>query len=80
MSFTDTQAALGLAIAARIPVLLWGAPGQGKTTTIEALASQNEMNLQTVLASIREPSDFAGLPYVVLTRFPPRLLRCRRRC
>lgn len=65
MTFSDTQAALGLAVAARIPVLLWGAPGQGKTTVIEALAASNEMHLETVLASIREPSDFAGLPYVV---------------
>lgn len=65
MTFSDTQAALGLAVAARVPVLLWGAPGQGKTSTIEALAAANNMHLETVLASIREPSDFAGLPYVV---------------
>jgi MoxR-like ATPase len=29
-------AALGVAEAARVPVLLWGAPGTGKTSTIRA--------------------------------------------
>lgn len=64
-NFTDSQAALSVAIAARVPVLLWGAPGQGKTQSLYAIARENGMHLETVLASIREPSDFAGLPYVV---------------
>lgn len=66
MTFADTQAALGVAIATRTtPVILWGAPGQGKTQTLNTIAERNSMHLETVLASIREPSDFAGLPYVV---------------
>ncbi len=66
MTFSDTQAALGVAIATRrTPVILWGAPGQGKTQTLNTIAESNGMHLETVLASIREPSDFAGLPYVV---------------
>lgn len=66
MTFADTQAALGVAIATRrCPVILWGPPGQGKTQTLYAIARNNGMHLENVLASIREPSDFAGLPYVV---------------
>lgn len=64
VTFADTQAALGVAIAARTPVLLWGAPGQGKTKTITTLAHSQGMHLETILASVREPSDFAGLPFV----------------
>ena len=30
--------ALGVAVAARVPVLLWGAPGTGKTSAIRAMA------------------------------------------
>jgi MoxR-like ATPase len=56
--------ALGVAIAARVPVLLWGAPGTGKTSVIRALAAAAEWPCETVIASIREPSDFAGLPVV----------------
>jgi hypothetical protein len=58
-------AALGVAVAARVPVLLWGAPGTGKTATIRAMAEAMRVPCETVIASIREPSDFAGLPVVV---------------
>ncbi len=64
-TFTDTTEALGVAIAANQPVILWGAPGQGKTSAIQAIADQQGRLLRTVLASIREPSDFAGLPDIV---------------
>ena len=57
--------ALGVAVAARVPVLLWGAPGTGKTATIRAMAEQMGWPCETVIASIREPSDFAGMPIVV---------------
>ncbi len=56
--------ALGVAVAARVPVLLWGAPGTGKTSVIRALAVAAGQPCETVIASIREPSDFAGLPVV----------------
>ncbi|HTX29265.1 MAG TPA: MoxR family ATPase [Streptosporangiaceae bacterium] len=65
--------ALGVAVAARVPVLLWGAPGTGKTSAIRAMAETMGLPCETVIASIREPSDFAGLPIVVgdAVRFAP---------
>ncbi len=65
--------ALGVAVAARVPVLLWGAPGTGKTSAIRAMAGAMGLPCETVIASIREPSDFAGLPIVVgaEVRFAP---------
>src|SRR3954452_21153531 len=59
--------ALGLALTARVPVLLWGAPGTGKTSVIRALAGAAGWPCETVIASIREPADFAGLPVVTGT-------------
>jgi len=59
-----TVEALGVAIAARVPVLLWGAPGTGKTSVVQAIARGLGWPCETVIASIREPSDFAGLPMV----------------
>lgn len=72
--------ALGICLAANVPVVLWGPPGQGKTSVIEQLAGDLGLHLETVIASIREPSDFAGLPVVdaragAVTLAPPRWAR-----
>lgn len=56
--------ALSIAVQAGIPVILWGAPGIGKTSAINKMAADYGMTLETVIASIREPSDFSGLPVV----------------
>ncbi|RKN47009.1 AAA family ATPase [Streptomyces hoynatensis] len=61
----DTQlAALALAVAADLPVLLWGEPGIGKTAALTQLAAALDLPLTTVIASVHEPSDFSGLPIV----------------
>jgi AAA domain (dynein-related subfamily) len=65
MSATETTVeALGVAVAARVPVLLWGAPGTGKTSAVRAMSQELGWRCESVIASIREPSDFAGLPVV----------------
>jgi hypothetical protein len=62
---TDHRAAaLALCVAANLPVLLWGEPGIGKSATLAQLADGLEVPLETVIASVHEPSDFAGLPIV----------------
>ncbi|MBB5776075.1 AAA family ATPase [Nonomuraea jabiensis] len=62
---TDTQLeALTLAVAADLPVLLWGEPGIGKTAALQQLADTLDLPLTTVIASVHEPSDFSGLPVV----------------
>jgi hypothetical protein len=68
---TDTEVradaqleALTLAVAADLPVLLWGEPGIGKTAALNQLADALDLPLTTVIASVHEPSDFAGLPVI----------------
>ncbi|MEV0890136.1 MoxR family ATPase [Promicromonospora sp. NPDC050262] len=56
--------ALALAVAADVPVLLWGEPGIGKTSAIAQLADSLALPLTTVIASVHEPSDFNGLPVI----------------
>jgi MoxR-like ATPase len=58
------QEALSVAVAANVPVILWGSPGIGKTKSLEKLAEKMGEPIETVLASIREPSDFSGLPII----------------
>lgn len=56
----------GLVIAAQtnVPTIAWGKPGTGKTSFIVEFANKMGRHLETVIASIREPSDFAGLPVI----------------
>ncbi|MGW4841825.1 AAA family ATPase [Nocardia brasiliensis] len=62
---SDTQLeALTLAVAADLPVLLWGEPGIGKTAALTQLAADLDLPLTTVIASVHEPSDFSGLPII----------------
>ncbi len=56
--------ALTLAVAADLPVLLWGEPGIGKTAALTQLAESLDLPLTTVIASVHEPSDFSGLPVI----------------
>ncbi|MFF6840351.1 AAA family ATPase [Streptomyces tanashiensis] len=56
--------ALTLAVAADLPVLLWGEPGIGKTAALTQLAASLDLPLTTVIASVHEPTDFSGLPVV----------------
>ncbi|MGH2331785.1 AAA family ATPase [Thermoanaerobacter mathranii] len=57
--------AVAIAVQAGIPTLLWGAPGTGKTSFINSLGKQLDIPVETIIASIREPSDFSGLPVLV---------------
>ncbi|MFE5284713.1 AAA family ATPase [Nocardia sp. NPDC056611] len=56
--------ALTLAVAADLPVLLWGEPGIGKTAALTQLSDALDLPLTTVIASVHEPSDFSGLPII----------------
>ena len=49
---------------ARVPALVWGPPGVGKTAAIRRWAARRKLQCWTVIASLREPSDFGGLPIV----------------
>jgi MoxR-like ATPase len=45
-----------------LPLLFWGQPGVGKSKIIEDFAAGSGLLCHTLIASIREPSDFGGLP------------------
>ncbi len=63
--YKSAYLAVGVALAANVPVILWGAPGQGKTSVIKRFAEKSGRHIEIILASIREPQDFIGLPALV---------------
>ena len=62
-TYADTCTALAVALEAGTPTLLWGGAGEGKTTVIEQFARDRGKHLETVIASISDPTDFQGMPY-----------------
>jgi len=46
----------------KIPVMIWGDPGIGKSTATKQMAKYLSEKLEVIIASISEPSDFSGLP------------------
>lgn len=62
MSRKREEKLLKIALRSNIPVLLWGPPGVGKTAMVHAVAENRRV--ETVIAAVREPSDFLGLPYL----------------
>lgn len=60
---TPELRAILAAARANVPVLIWGPPGQAKTATIETYFEQWGFGpVETVVGSLREPTDFSGLP------------------
>ena len=58
----QSLAAAQILLAAGVPVLLWGDPGTGKTETVERVAAAAGWHTETVVVSLHEATDFAGLP------------------
>jgi hypothetical protein len=64
MEYKVSAQALAVCVAINYPVLLWGPPGNGKTTVASEIARTYNLHLEVVIASIRDPSDFSGIPYI----------------
>lgn len=63
MDYAATLTAVSTCIATRIPFLLWGEPGAGKTAVVES-ARGSGFHVETLICSHYDASDFAGLPIV----------------
>jgi len=59
-----TVTVIDAAARAQVPVILWGAPGLGKTSVVRALAAADAVPMETLIGSQREPVDIAGWPMV----------------
>lgn len=50
------------AIDADLPVILWGAPGTGKTAVVRSIAKSQGRSVVTLIGSQCDPTDIGGLP------------------
>lgn len=63
-SLDTTVTVIDAAARAHVPVLLWSDPGMGKSSVVRALAAADQVPVETVIGSQREPVDIAGWPVV----------------
>lgn len=64
-----------LAIQAGVPTLWWGPPGTAKSSIMASMGAALGRHTEVVISSIREPSDFGGLPAIIdkaVHMVPPR--------
>ncbi len=57
--------AFAAGVRGNVPTVVWGDPGVGKTAKIGAYPAAWGFHTETVVGSIREASDFLGLPIEV---------------
>lgn len=57
--------AVSIAVQAKVPTLIWGPPGTGKTAFIGQLAKKLDWQMEVVVASHHDPTEFNGLPVVL---------------
>ena len=55
---------LGPLLESRWPVFLWGPPGVGKSSVVHQVVKTRGWVLRDVRASLLDPTDLRGIPYV----------------
>jgi hypothetical protein len=55
-----TKDLIRLRLKADVPVLVWGVPGTGKTATFEAIAKEDGLHMEALIASTSDPVDVGG--------------------
>lgn len=56
---------LGTAYELRLPIMIWGSPGIGKSQIIEQFCRESGLNLVVKMLSQTEPGDLLGLPKTI---------------
>jgi MoxR-like ATPase len=65
------QQAAAIAVQSGVPTILWGAPGIGKTTWLEALGEAMDAEVFTVIGSTKDPADIGGIMKLDGSLVPP---------
>jgi MoxR-like ATPase len=64
LNASNTKTMLKHAYNANDSVLLNGKHGIGKTSVVKQFAKENNMYLETLILSLKDPSDLLGMPYI----------------
>jgi len=73
--FEAAQRAAAISVQAGIPTILWGSPGIGKTSWLEALGKAMDAEVYTVIGSTKDPADIGGMMKLDGSLVPPKWAR-----
>lgn len=62
MNLTEAAKILERAIALKLPIMLWGPPGVGKSSLVAAVAASLELKLEDVRLAQLDATDLRGIP------------------
>lgn len=62
MKITDAYSIVDEAIEAKVPVMLWGQPGIGKSSIVKQIAEKKGLDLIDLRLPQLEPTDLRGIP------------------
>lgn len=68
MKPSDLSACINEAVKINAPIMIWGAPGIGKSQIIQQSAKANNMGLVDMRLSTYDPTDLKGIPAIVDNR------------
>jgi hypothetical protein len=73
MNYLHVVSSIQAAMVSRVPLMLWGAPGIGKSAAVKEVAVEQGIALIDVRASQTDPVDWRGVPSVKdgMTRWNP---------
>jgi MoxR-like ATPase len=64
LNLRDSRAILKRYLSAQLPVMIWGAPGIGKSSLIQQIGEDTNRNVIDLRLSQIEFSDLRGIPYI----------------
>lgn len=68
MKPSDLSACINEAVRIKAPVMIWGAPGIGKSQIVQQSAKANNMGLVDMRLSTYDPTDLKGIPAIIDNR------------
>lgn len=60
---SEASTALGLAFSARLPVMMWGSPGIGKSAVVKQRAKAEGREVYDIRLALLDPTDLRGIPF-----------------
>ncbi len=60
---SEVKLALDVAFDSRLPVMMWGSPGIGKSDIVRQVAAARSRKVRDIRLALLDPTDLRGIPF-----------------